>query len=808
MDSNHSMNTSTNPSMASRQRLRWTHELHERFVDSVAQLGGPDRATPKGVLKVMAVPGLTIYHVKSHLQKYRLAKYIPESSTDGSKAEKKEPELISSLDNSSGLQITEALKLQMDVQKRLHEQLESAFRERSSGMARGGGFRSPPPNDGRGGGRKFNRQHCNYWHLIAPVDEAAATTSKSTPVLKPESCSQPPPKGRDTVTRDSWNEVVAKTQASSVMGRRRRISQLQLSRWLPFRTHGTSSPPTRTGLQPDQPSHEAVSPSAGISDNEMEVEGAHSDSNADMEDLGDQSDDLARTAQPDDIQDLASTPAEDCSEASMGSPKILEQASNWSVPLAELPSCDQQTSSQVRTPISPVPSGDFTPIVRENAVLDFGSNTASLEQESLSHRPIILLALKNSTLKPSPLSTKGMASGPFAWNKVQYVALAKMTSKTFLAKDGVSMEPEVDSVYDNIAKLDKALVAKLIGRRISFPFLLSELKRRWYHFGEFKVVTIAPNSFICIFQCVEARDAVLMSGPWIIAGNIIGMDKWTPTSIPHRTPSMGFTCRFGSDYLSSLSCIRMSIILPALPTCLESCYGWTRIKVHGACPLLHVFVLVGLPVAVFFGCWPADGWPSHSCWPAVWLVLPMAVFVSDGLLLVGLPKVQRQLKLRIDAQGKYLKKIIEEQQRLSGVLAETPGLNSPTPLSTTDFYPNSQKTDPSTSAAICDSLHRDSGNLFKCIPPVDSSSHPEPLTPDSRYHTGSPSESFRHERLFRRQCCNGGAIGGIVEVNLMLGHHVFEPSSTPEFQQQCFSMFPHNRGHFESSGTSIDDDNE
>lgn len=31
-----------NPSLASKQRLRWTHELHERFVDAVAQLGGPD----------------------------------------------------------------------------------------------------------------------------------------------------------------------------------------------------------------------------------------------------------------------------------------------------------------------------------------------------------------------------------------------------------------------------------------------------------------------------------------------------------------------------------------------------------------------------------------------------------------------------------------------------------------------------------------------------------------------------------------------------------------------------------------------
>jgi hypothetical protein len=35
-------NNLDNPSLASKQRLRWTHELHERFVDAVAQLGGPD----------------------------------------------------------------------------------------------------------------------------------------------------------------------------------------------------------------------------------------------------------------------------------------------------------------------------------------------------------------------------------------------------------------------------------------------------------------------------------------------------------------------------------------------------------------------------------------------------------------------------------------------------------------------------------------------------------------------------------------------------------------------------------------------
>ncbi|KAK4270608.1 hypothetical protein QN277_019392 [Acacia crassicarpa] len=114
-----------NPNLSSKQRLRWTHELHERFVDAVAQLGGPDRATPKGVLRVMGVQGLTIYHVKSHLQKYRLAKYLPDSLSDGKKADKKETgDMLSDLDGSPGMQITEALKLQMEVQKRLHEQLE------------------------------------------------------------------------------------------------------------------------------------------------------------------------------------------------------------------------------------------------------------------------------------------------------------------------------------------------------------------------------------------------------------------------------------------------------------------------------------------------------------------------------------------------------------------------------------------------------------------------------------------------------------------------------------------------------------
>ncbi|XP_075499512.1 myb family transcription factor IPN2-like isoform X1 [Primulina tabacum] len=106
-------------------RLRWTVELHERFVDAVTQLGGPDKATPKTIMRVMGVKGLTLYHLKSHLQKFRLGKQPHKELSDHSMKDASSIELQrNNIASSSGMLGRSMNEMQMEVNRRLHEQLE------------------------------------------------------------------------------------------------------------------------------------------------------------------------------------------------------------------------------------------------------------------------------------------------------------------------------------------------------------------------------------------------------------------------------------------------------------------------------------------------------------------------------------------------------------------------------------------------------------------------------------------------------------------------------------------------------------
>ncbi|XP_074367148.1 myb-related protein 2-like isoform X2 [Apium graveolens] len=120
-------------------RLKWTPDLHERFIEAVNQLGGADKATPKSVLKLMGIQGLTLYHLKSHLQKYRLSKNLHGQANNGANkiatvalaGERMSDPTGTQIGNSDigpqtnkSLHIGDAIQMQIEVQRRLHEQLE------------------------------------------------------------------------------------------------------------------------------------------------------------------------------------------------------------------------------------------------------------------------------------------------------------------------------------------------------------------------------------------------------------------------------------------------------------------------------------------------------------------------------------------------------------------------------------------------------------------------------------------------------------------------------------------------------------
>ncbi|KAL2344537.1 hypothetical protein Fmac_005822 [Flemingia macrophylla] len=117
-------------------RLKWTPELHQRFTEAINQLGGAEKATPKSLMRVMGIPGLTLYHLKSHLQKYRLGK-SEQLETCSDNTQRGYSEIQSSdghcgNENSIGtqnqmtesLKIAQALEMQMEVQRKLYEQIE------------------------------------------------------------------------------------------------------------------------------------------------------------------------------------------------------------------------------------------------------------------------------------------------------------------------------------------------------------------------------------------------------------------------------------------------------------------------------------------------------------------------------------------------------------------------------------------------------------------------------------------------------------------------------------------------------------
>ncbi|GAB4823892.1 hypothetical protein N2152v2_010938 [Parachlorella kessleri] len=97
--------------MGKKQRLVWTTELHNRFINAITHLG-LKHAVPKNILTMMNVEGMTRENVASHLQKYRL--YLKRLGGFNEK-DKVEPEALQA--------IHEQNVQQMAAQQALHQSL-------------------------------------------------------------------------------------------------------------------------------------------------------------------------------------------------------------------------------------------------------------------------------------------------------------------------------------------------------------------------------------------------------------------------------------------------------------------------------------------------------------------------------------------------------------------------------------------------------------------------------------------------------------------------------------------------------------
>ncbi|KAL6188810.1 hypothetical protein ACLB2K_040201 [Fragaria x ananassa] len=103
-------------------RLRWTAELHERFVDAVTQLGGPDimimsHKTHNAFVN-FGVGSIGVLMISNQgVKRYNTETY-PDTGSSATSSR------VIAQDLNDGFQVTEALRVQMEVQRRLHEQLE------------------------------------------------------------------------------------------------------------------------------------------------------------------------------------------------------------------------------------------------------------------------------------------------------------------------------------------------------------------------------------------------------------------------------------------------------------------------------------------------------------------------------------------------------------------------------------------------------------------------------------------------------------------------------------------------------------
>ncbi|XP_061344299.1 uncharacterized protein LOC133290248 [Gastrolobium bilobum] len=87
---------------------------------------------------------------------------------------------------------------------------------------------------------------------------------------------------------------------------------------------------------------------------------------------------------------------------------------------------------------------------------------------------------------------------------------------------------------EDCKKWKKALIIKLLGRRISSRFLLARLQRLWGLTGTFEAIDLDNGYIVLCFSDDRDYIHVLQEGPWVIADHYLIVQRWRPLFNPYE----------------------------------------------------------------------------------------------------------------------------------------------------------------------------------------------------------------------------------------------------------------------------------
>ncbi|KAI9084807.1 hypothetical protein K1719_033213 [Acacia pycnantha] len=97
--------------------------------------------------------------------------------------------------------------------------------------------------------------------------------------------------------------------------------------------------------------------------------------------------------------------------------------------------------------------------------------------------------------------------------------------------------PTVDFANHILETLNKkmglAVVVKLLGRKIGYRQLRTQLQNIWKPTGQIKLIDLDEDCFLVRFQDNMDYQNALLIGPWMIFGHYLTVQPWTPSFKPH-----------------------------------------------------------------------------------------------------------------------------------------------------------------------------------------------------------------------------------------------------------------------------------